>query len=65
MTNLINLNRARKERDKMNKRAQANENAVQYGRKKADKTLDATRDEQARKLLDGHKLDPNSEYEQE
>lgn len=49
----------------MNKRAQANENAVQYGRKKADKLLDATRDEQARKLLDGHKLDPNSEYEQE
>jgi len=65
MTKIVNLNRARKDRDRMNKRSQGAENAVIYGRKKADKLLEATRDQKARKLLDDHKIDPNSEYEQE
>ena len=65
MTKIVNLNRARKDRDRMNKKSQGAENAAVYGRKKADKLLEATRDQKARKLLDDHKIDPNSEYEQE
>lgn len=65
MTKIVNLNRARKDRDRMNKKSQGTENAAIYGRKKADKLLEATRDQKARKLLDDHKIDPNSEYEQE
>ena len=65
MTKIVNLNRVRKDRDRMNKKSQGAENAAVYGRKKADKLLEATRDQKAHKLLDGHKLDPNSEYEQE
>jgi hypothetical protein len=57
MSNVVNLNRARKARDKAGKKAKADENAVKFGRTKAEKSQDkATRNLQARKL-DGHLRD--------
>ena len=52
MSNLINLNKARKARAKTRKRAEADENAVRHGRTKAQKTLD-----KANRHLDGHRTE--------
>ena len=57
MADIINLNKARKARDKAIKETQAEQNRVVYGRKKSEKT--ASKDD-ARKQslkLDDHKLD--------
>ncbi|MCV6824576.1 MULTISPECIES: DUF4169 family protein [Halocynthiibacter] len=56
MTKITNLNRARKSRAREEKRAQADQNAAQFGRSKAERLLDASRNEKARKMLDQHEL---------
>nr|WP_301270770.1 MULTISPECIES: DUF4169 family protein [unclassified Roseobacter] len=48
------MNKARKARDMVEKKANADANAIKHGQSKAARLLQATRDEQARKLLDGH-----------
>ncbi|MCG6902971.1 MAG: DUF4169 family protein [Rhodobacter sp.] len=53
----INLNRARKERDKIKKRLQADENTVKYGRSKAERILEAAQNEKARRSLDLHRTE--------
>lgn len=56
MTNTpINLNRERKARAKMKKRAQADENAVKLGRKKSEKLRNAAQVASLDTKLDGHK----------
>lgn len=45
--NPINLNQARKTRTRAEAKAKADENAVRFGRTKAEKVLDATRESQA------------------
>ena len=57
MAQLINLNKARKARNKLRKKAQADENAVKFGRSKAERTLQKTRAEKARRALDGPRRD--------
>ncbi|WP_172294416.1 DUF4169 family protein [Pseudoruegeria sp. HB172150] len=54
---VINLNRARKQRDRTAKRTQADENAVKFGRSKAQKVLEATQNTKARTKLDGHQFE--------
>jgi hypothetical protein len=57
MAELVNLNKARKARARAGKRAQADENAVKFGRSKAAKSLDKARADKARAALDAHKRD--------
>ena len=53
----VNLNRLRKQKARAEKRARADENAVRFGRTKAEKTLERTRAEKAARDLDGHERD--------
>ncbi|KGB81960.1 MAG: DUF4169 domain-containing protein [Confluentimicrobium sp.] len=61
MTTPINLRAARKQRDRVRKRAEADENAVKFGRTKAEKVLDAARSDHARRMLDQHRIDGEEE----
>ncbi len=54
----INLNNARKAKIKAKKRAQADENAVKFGRSKAEKARDAAEVVSLVAKLDGHKREP-------
>ena len=47
----INLNKARKAKAREDAKARADENAVKYGRTKAQRLLEATQHEQASKRL--------------
>jgi hypothetical protein len=51
----VNLNRVRKEKARAEAKARASENAVKFGRTKADKDLEKARTDQARKTLDAHR----------
>ncbi|GHD99647.1 amidase [Defluviimonas sp. 20V17] len=55
MAEPVNLNKARKARARAEKRAQADGNAVKFGRTKAEKKIDKARAEKARATLDAHK----------
>ncbi|MDQ2089007.1 DUF4169 family protein [Marimonas arenosa] len=57
MADIVNLNRARKQKARLQKKAQADENAVKFGRNKAQKSLDKARAEKASRDLDGKKRD--------
>ncbi|MES2432928.1 MAG: DUF4169 family protein [Pseudomonadota bacterium] len=56
MAELINLRAVRKAKDKATARAQADANAVKFGRRKGDKALEAARLDKAKRDLDGHAL---------
>ncbi|TMV65675.1 DUF4169 family protein [Thioclava sp. BHET1] len=58
MAELVNLNKARKARARVKARAEADENAVKFGRTKAEKDLETARAAKARAALDAHKRDP-------
>lgn len=53
----INLNKARKARSRAEKRAQADANTVKFGRSKAERVLEATRNARARAMLDRHRVE--------
>lgn len=57
MVEPINLNRFRKSKARAESKARADTNAVKFGRSKAEKTLDQTRRNKARRDLDGHEQD--------
>ena len=57
MAEPVNLNRFRKNKARAGKKARADENAVKYGRSKADKTRDRAEAERAAQHLDGPKRD--------
>ncbi|WP_226621401.1 DUF4169 family protein [Alloyangia pacifica] len=57
MSNVINLNRVRKDRARAEKRAQADENAARHGRSKAEKQREAAEAKKSERDLEGHKLD--------
>ena len=65
MSQIINLRRARKEKQRMKNRERASENAVKFDQLKAKKLLAATREARLREVLDQHKLTPDSEYDAE
>ena len=56
-TKLVNLNRVRKTRDRAEKKARADANAVQHGLSKAERLLRAAQADQARRRLDGHRFE--------
>ena len=55
---LVNLNKARKEILRAEKRKKADENAVRFGRSKADRAADETANTRADTHLDNHKRTP-------
>ncbi|WP_292228847.1 DUF4169 family protein [Brevundimonas sp.] len=57
MGEIVNLNRARKDRAKAEDRSRASANRVAHGRTKAEKQAAAKEKERAARLLDGQKLD--------
>lgn len=57
MSKIVNLRQARKDRDRSEKKAQADANAVRFGRTKAQRLLEAAKAEQARRHLDQLKFD--------
>ncbi|MDX5383102.1 MAG: DUF4169 family protein [Rhodobacterales bacterium] len=58
MSTPVNLNRVRKEKARAEAKARADENAVKFGRTKAEKDLEKARAAQARKALDAHRKEP-------
>lgn len=61
MAEIIRLRQVKKQRSRARKRAQADENAVKFGRTKAERSLEAARNDKAARLLDGHRRDDGSE----
>ena len=58
MTEIVSLSRARKARDRLKKRAEADANAAKFGRTKAERARDDQAADKARRDLDGHRRDP-------
>ena len=58
MAEIVNFNKARKSRERIKKRQQADENAVKFGRTKAQKKLEEAEKEKAARDLDGKQRDP-------
>ena len=58
MSTPVNLNRVRKDKARAEAKARAAENAVKFGRTKAEKTLDKARADQAARALDQHRKEP-------
>lgn len=57
MAEIVNLRQARKNKARADKEKQAEQNRLTFGRTKAEKDLIAKMNEQAERLLDGHKRD--------
>lgn len=55
MAEIVNLRMARKRKARGDKEAAAAEARARHGRTKAEKALDAVRDEKAARSLDGHR----------
>jgi len=53
MAEIINLNKARKAKARVDKTARAEENRVRFGRTKAEKQAEAAKAARAERLLDG------------
>ncbi|WP_146343948.1 DUF4169 family protein [Falsiphaeobacter marinintestinus] len=58
MAEPVNLNRFRKQQARAEKKARADENAVKFGRTKAEKDLNRARADKADRDHDGHKNEP-------
>ncbi|MFT5868404.1 MAG: hypothetical protein ACI8TF_000507 [Paracoccaceae bacterium] len=57
MSDPVNLNHIRKDRTRADEKQQADANALRHGLTKAQRLLEAAKDEKARKLLDQHHFD--------
>ncbi|WP_170324844.1 DUF4169 family protein [Ruegeria arenilitoris] len=53
----VNLNRYRKEKARAEKKARADQNAVKFGRSKAEKIEDKFHQDKQRRDIDNHELD--------
>ncbi len=54
---VVNLNKARKARDRAAEKAQADANALKHGRTKAERLLEAARAEKAKRTLNQAKFE--------
>ena len=57
MSNVTNLNKFRKQKVRAGKKARADENAVKFGRTKAEKQRDKAEADKAVRHIDSHKRD--------
>lgn len=60
MSTPVNLNRVRKDKARAEAKARADQNAVKFGRSKAEKELDKARAAQAALHLDQHRKDDSN-----
>ena len=58
MSKPVNLGRYRKEKARAEKKARADENAVRFGRTKAERNIEKARADKAASDLDGHRKNP-------
>lgn len=61
MSEPVNLNKARKARERAARKAQADANAARHGQSKAERLLAASREVQARARLEAHRRDGDDE----
>jgi hypothetical protein len=57
MADLINLNKKRKAKIRVEKEKKASENRIKFGRTKQEKRLEKQDKERSERLLDDHKLE--------
>ncbi|MCF2872708.1 DUF4169 family protein [Octadecabacter sp. G9-8] len=57
MSDIVNLNKVRKDRERTAKKAEADVNAAKHGRTKAERLAEAARDAQTRARLDQLKFE--------
>ncbi|MDR3442393.1 MAG: DUF4169 family protein [Legionella sp.] len=62
MADVINLNKKRKAKNRLEKEKKASENRIKFGRTKKEKQLAKQENERIERHLDGHKLE-NKEKE--
>ncbi|MCD1624703.1 DUF4169 family protein [Seohaeicola saemankumensis] len=58
MSTPVSLNRVRKDKARAEAKARADENAVKFGRSKADKDLEKAKAAQMQRVLDAHRKAP-------
>ncbi|HAT6811143.1 DUF4169 family protein [Legionella pneumophila] len=61
MADIINLNKKRKAKVRLEKEKKASENRIKFGRTKKEKQLEKQDIERSEQHLDGHKLDKKEE----
>ena len=61
MADVVNLNRAKKLRQRLRKRAEADENAVKFGRTGAQKAVERKDAQRARATLDAHRREGDTD----
>ncbi|HHL3492259.1 TPA: DUF4169 family protein [Legionella pneumophila] len=61
MVDIINLNKRRKAKARLEKEKKASENRIKFGRTKKEKQLGKQDSELSERHLDGHKLDKKEE----
>lgn len=57
MSKPVNLNRYRKDKARAEKKARADQNAVKFGRTKAEKEIVKLQQDKQKRDLDGHEID--------
>jgi len=58
MAEIVDLNRARKDRKRTERTAKAEQNRAAFGRTNTEKALVRSKEDAARRLLDAHRRDP-------
>ena len=58
MAEIINLRRARKQKQRIEDAATAEANRLKFGRSKSEKKLQVLEEQRTAQLLDGHKREP-------
>ncbi|KTC86115.1 MULTISPECIES: DUF4169 family protein [Legionella] len=61
MVEIINLNKKRKAKIRLEKEKKASENRIKFGRTKQEKQVEKQKNEHNEQHLDGHKLDKKEE----
>lgn len=64
MAEIINLRNVRKAKQRAEKESQAKSNRAQFGRTKGEKQREALEKDQARRLVDGQKLEKGERGEE-
>lgn len=57
MADVINLNKKRKAKNRLEKEKKASENRIKFGRTKKEKQIEKQENERTERHLDGHKLE--------
>lgn len=60
MSNVVNLNQARKKKTREAKRDRADQNVALFGRTKSERKTEKEAADRAARLLDGHRRDPEA-----